>query len=249
MVDYGSLARTRPPADEVRKRVLRQIARGRAPYDGRLPCEAELNALLDEWLPPGTIQAGVRADGCTWDDLTRHRKTSDYWRDHCWTVAEMMARLAKALSQDDRLWRTAGLVHDLDFLAGPHFNDTIDPEKAHPTAIAVELLEMGLPLVVVLAILEHSPHLNLPSTSPLSHALILCDEHATMTSAGETPDYGPEAPASILACLVNGKPIKGYTRDDMQARASQALVPLSALHACRDRAGLTYAFKSEGWTI
>jgi predicted hydrolase (HD superfamily) len=247
MMDYESLARNRPPADALRRRIMRQVQRGRGPYDGRLPQESELNALADEWLPRGAIQAGFPAEGRTWEDLTLHRKTSDYWREHCQTVARMMEGLGVLFGQEKRLWRTAGLVHDLDFLIGPHFDDEIDPGQAHPTAISAELLEMGVAPVLVLAILEHSPHLRLAPTSPLSHALILCDEHATMTSAGQRPDYGPDAVPAIVNCLTDGKPIAGFTRPDMQDRASRAMAALAPLYRAEDRSRVASAFNPEGW--
>src|SRR5437588_355071 len=149
MADYESLARNRPPAHVLRERIVRQTLRGRGPYDGRLPADSELNALLEEWLPPKAIQAGVPGEGRTWEDLTLH--------------------------------------------------------------------------------------LQLPSSSPLSHALILCDEHATMTSAGQRPDYGPRAAPEIVGCLLAGKPIAGFTRSDMQDRACRALAPLVALYSAENR--------------
>ena len=184
MINYETLCQARQQAFRLREQLLSQISQGHCPYNGRIPREDELEMLLERWLPAKTLQKGIIPNQRSYSALTRHRLTSDYWRDHCFAVGQMMRLLAKALGQDEQLWRATGIVHDLDFIMYPNFDDSVSPDKAHPTAICTELIAMKLPPVAVLAILEHSPHLKQPASSPLSHALILCDEHATMTGAG-----------------------------------------------------------------
>ena len=248
MVDYESLARNRPSADALRLRIAQQIQRGRTAYEGRLPNDRELEALEEQCLPTRTLQTGVSADDASWEDLTERRKTSEYWRKHCQTVGFMMNRLARLLKQDEHLWRVTGLVHDYDFLTWPHYDEKTAPDKAHPTALSTELLEMGFPLVLVLAVLEHSPHLQQPPSSPLSHALILCDEHATMTGAGQIPVYDDEAD-EIIACLERGQKITGYWRDDMQTRAQRAITPLVGILKSAEKSQFATAFSLGGWTL
>ena len=94
--------------------------------------------------------------------------------------------------------------------------------------MATRLFESGAPTLVVMAILEHSPHLGLAPSSRLSHALIACDEHATMTADGQEPVYPADIPVDLLDCLTPSPvSIDGFVRPDMLERATAGLRALA----------------------
>lgn len=206
-------------------------ARRSAPgwLDGELVGDAALEELYGHWLPVGFhVCLGKEPAPCAGPGLCRARCTSAYWREHSHDVARMMQRLAGELAADERLWYVTGRLHDLDYLKGPHHSCDVGSDRSHPVAIARQMLDFGMPVISVLAVLEHSPHLGLAPSSPLSHALIACDEHATMTADGRDPDY-PEVPEKLVACLQTASSsIGGFVRDDMFERANAGLLALAA---------------------
>jgi hypothetical protein len=133
--------------------------------------------------------------------------------------------MAVALGEDPVLWQATGALHDIDYLRAPHHEAIVGSSTAHPVGVSRWLFERGAPPVMVLAILEHSPHMGMTPGSALALALVACDEHATMTANDQSPKYPNDIPAAIQACLFTrpGRTIGGFVRDDMWERAVAAL--------------------------
>jgi len=216
--------RRQPVAQRIAAEIRAEVARGRDAFDGTLPDAETLERLFDEWLPEGFTQC--TNGGCETGPLNcGNRCDATYWRGHCRDVAAMMRALARVLGQDEALFHSAGMVHDLDYLQFPHHLSAVDSEQAHPVSTVKILRHLGAPPVLSLAVLEHSPHTGIPASSPLSNALIACDEVATMTAAGETPKFPDDVPAVLLECLTGASAVSitGFVRNDMLDRAVLAL--------------------------
>lgn len=190
--------------------------------EGRVPGQETVDALYDEWLPADLWACVAQtAPACGGPSNCRDRCTAEYWRAHCRDVGSNMGRLARELGEDEELWRFTGLVHDLDYLRGMHHDPSAPSDRAHPLGIARRMHELGAPPVAVLAVLEHSPHLGMEPSSRLSHALVACDEHATMTAEGQPTTYPDDIPKRILSCVEDSPAtVDGFTRGNMQERAT-----------------------------
>lgn len=195
-----------------------------------LPGDDVVAAEYEQWLPQSYFNClKGQYPTCQGPGSCGERCAAAYWREHSEDVAVMLENLATALGEDRDLWRITGLLHDLDYLKGPHHDPDAPSERAHPVAISRWMFEFGMPQTAVLAVLEHSPHLGMPASSKLSHALIACDEHATMTADGQRPHYPSDIPQPILGCLSDSAPsIDGFVRNDMLERATVALRALAA---------------------
>lgn len=212
-------------------RVHEQLARGRVPSDGWLPDDAEVAALLDEWLPPHVYacQHQVGEPPCNREpEHCGRRCGAVYWRKHCEDVAGMLAAFARELGEPVRLWQVTGMIHDLDYPRYPHHDAAIASDRAHPVGISTQLFERGAPPLLVLALLSHAPHLRFRPESALGWAVLAADEHATMSGFGEVPEYHLSIDRRLTACLIpNGGELRGFHRNDMEGRANLALLQLT----------------------
>lgn len=103
-----------------------------------------------------------------WKTLTDHVKAESLQR-HCLAVEASTAWYARALGEDETLWRVSALLHDFDYEMHP----TLDQ---HPQDGAPILRSLGYPEVVIEAILSHADHLDVPRDTPLKKHLYACDE-------------------------------------------------------------------------
>jgi hypothetical protein len=225
----ASLEERIPTAQVLENKIIERIAHGEDPEAGAVPDASAVRALQDRWLPQGFFHC-LRGTHETYPGAgeCEGRCTSAYWLRHSAAVATMMGNLATRLGRSVPLWETTGLLHDLDYLKGPHHDFSVEHDAAHPNAIANQLYDQGAPLGMVLAILQHSPHLRMPPTLPICAALIACDEHSTMKGAGIRPEYPPSIPAGLIEALDSGEtvPLRGFHRPDMNRRAADALLAL-----------------------
>ena len=99
--------------------------------------------------------------------LKAHMKDESLLR-HCYAVESGMKGLAKALGEDQELWRIAGLLHDLDYEEHP---------GDHPLR-GIELLRAhGLPEELIHAVAAHAgERTGAPKESKLDWALWGVDE-------------------------------------------------------------------------
>lgn len=197
------------------------------------PTDPQLDEFIDAWLSSDVVVCQDKRSGnCPGPESCGRRCTVGYWRVHGDDVAHNMAALARELGENERLWWIVGRIHDVDYAMYPHHEPEVSSETAHPMALATQLVILGAPPAVVLAILTHAPHLRLYPASPLAWALLACDEHATMTSFAKAdsklePRY-PEHLQKLASVLrpatstIRG----GYYRKDMQGRANLGLQKL-----------------------
>ena len=229
----GELHR-RGAAERLIAAIAEELRNGRDAWDDRWhPSEAEVDALIDRWLVPGTVVCQDPHSGkCPGPQECGRRCTVGYWRVHGEDVAANMAALARAVREDEPLWHLAGRIHDIDYPAAPHHAPDVDSERAHPMGLARELHELGAAPALTLAILAHAPHLQLRPASPLAWALLACDEHATMTAFAKTDrEMEPRYPEQLHALASVLRPASstirgGFRRKDMQARADGGLQKL-----------------------
>ena len=222
-VEFESIFHRRGPAAGIAAEIRTRLAASTCPADGVIPTAEQIGAWRDELLPTGRIRCltGEHTAGTEPADCPK-RCTATYWRVHSEDVARNMSALADVTGGNVELWRATGLVHDLDYLDGPHHDASVGSDVAHPLGIVRRFLAHGCVPELTLAVLEHSPHLGLEPRTPLSCALVLCDEHATMTAYGLVPDLGDEFAALTSVLRPARSRIGGYVRDDMQQRARAA---------------------------
>lgn len=197
------------------------------PSAGHLP-EAgslEIKGLFDFWLAPNVFVCQMQPEPCS--EFCGHRENrcgNAYWRNHSALVANMMRNLARERGGDEstqECWHLTGLLHDLDYLKAPHDKPGHDEDESHPVPLVLSLRARKLPAGMTLAILEHSPHLDLGQSSRLSAALIGCDEAATLTAFGDPVAAIPGVPRSVIDSIPQHKataPASGKRRTNIRER-------------------------------
>jgi hypothetical protein len=191
------ITRLNPEREEIR-RLRDALRKSELPKVGMLPTGLTLKRLQEKWLPAGSFVCRNQKENC---DSPCHDNRCDagYWLKHSEVVAALMRNMADMLGNDPDLYQAAGQVHDLDYVKAPHDLGCKDISKAHPVALVKDLMEMGAPPILSLAVLEHSPHLNLEPSSPLSDALVACDDAATLASTGYDLSRVSGLPPEIIA--------------------------------------------------
>jgi putative nucleotidyltransferase with HDIG domain len=103
-----------------------------------------------------------------WATLTRYT-TSESLRRHALAVEASTRLYARRFGADEELWGCTALLHDFDYEIHP----TLD---RHPQDGASLLRDEGYPEELVVSVLSHAEHLELPRDTPLKRALFACDE-------------------------------------------------------------------------
>lgn len=112
-----------------------------------------------------------------------------YWLAHGELAGELMALLAHKLGRNEALYRQVGRLHDADYYIHPHYGDS--EGLVHPAPLCKYLLELKVPAVVCLAVLEHAGYTGNGSrfSSVLSAAVSTCDDLATYMSCLKSTDF------------------------------------------------------------
>ena len=97
-------------------------------------------------------------------------------RRHGYAVEAAMVEMARRRGGDVEAWRTAGLLHDLDYEKHPSLDE-------HPTVGVAELERLGYPDEIRTAILGHAPYLGVPRETEMAKALFAVDELAGFVTA------------------------------------------------------------------
>jgi putative nucleotidyltransferase with HDIG domain len=95
---------------------------------------------------------------------------SDSLRKHVLGVEAAMVAYAREFGEDEELWATTGILHDLDYERYP------DLETGHPRIALKELEERGYPEVLVNAVAGHASFLGVPRETRLAKTLFAVDE-------------------------------------------------------------------------
>ena len=95
---------------------------------------------------------------------------------HMVSVEAAMRFYARLNGQDEEIWALTGLLHDFDW--------EIHPTLAqHPEDGAPFLRARGVPEEIVLAILSHGDHSDVPRQTQMQKALYACDEITGLITA------------------------------------------------------------------
>jgi putative nucleotidyltransferase with HDIG domain len=100
---------------------------------------------------------------CEWTE-------SDSLRRHMLAVEAAMRAYARRCGEDEELWGTTGLLHDLDYERYPSLDD------GHPRYALRELEERGYPEEVVRGVASHADFLGVPRETRMEKALYAVDE-------------------------------------------------------------------------
>jgi putative nucleotidyltransferase with HDIG domain len=149
-----------------------------------------------------------------WETLNRYTKSESLIR-HALAVEASVGFYARLYGDDEELWRSVALLHDFDYEIHP----TLDK---HPQDGAPILREEGWPEEVVVTVLSHAEHLELPRDTPLKRTLFACDELAGFVHAcGLVRPDGIETlePKSVKKKLKQPSFAAGVHRDEVYAGA------------------------------
>jgi putative nucleotidyltransferase with HDIG domain len=100
---------------------------------------------------------------CEWTE-------SDSLRRHMLAVEAAMRAYARRFGEDEELWGTTGLLHDLDYERYPSLDD------GHPRHALRALEERGYPDEVVRGVASHADFLEVSRDSPMEKTLYAVDE-------------------------------------------------------------------------
>lgn len=90
-------------------------------------------------------------------------------RKHCLAVEAVMAKFANYFNKDEKKWRLAGLLHDIDY------EDTADKPEKHSQIGADMLSEMGIEAEIVDAVRAHNGIHQLPRKTKMAKTLYAAD--------------------------------------------------------------------------
>jgi putative nucleotidyltransferase with HDIG domain len=100
---------------------------------------------------------------CEWTESPSLRK-------HVLAVEAAMRAYARRFGEDEELWATVGILHDLDYERHP------DLDSGHPRVALEHLEKMGQPPEVIRAIASHADFLEVSRDTPMEKTLYAVDE-------------------------------------------------------------------------
>jgi putative nucleotidyltransferase with HDIG domain len=99
---------------------------------------------------------------------------SESLRKHCYAVADSMKHFAQSRGEDDDLWESVGLLHDMDYERHPNLERSAT--EGHPFVGVAWLRENGWSEEVCRAILSHADYSGVSRETPLEKTLYAVDE-------------------------------------------------------------------------
>jgi len=149
-----------------------------------------------------------------WETLTEYTKSEALLR-HALAVEASVGFYARLYAEDEELWRATALLHDFDYEIHP----TLDK---HPQDGAPILRDLGYPEELVVSVLSHAEHLELPRDTQLKKVLFACDELSGFVHAcGLVRPTGLDGlePKSVKKKLKQPSFAAGVHRDEVYAGA------------------------------
>jgi len=102
---------------------------------------------------------------------------SESLRTHVLGVEAAMVHYARLGGEDEELWASTGILHDLDYERYP------DLETGHPRMALVELRRLDYPEELIDAVAGHADFLGVPRVTPLARTLYAVDELSGFVAA------------------------------------------------------------------
>ena len=106
---------------------------------------------------------------------------SESLRKHCYAVADSMKYFAQLRGEDADLWKTVGLLHDMDYERHPNLERS--PTDGHPFVGVAWLRANGWTDEVCRAILSHADYSGLSRETHLEKTLYAVDELSSFVVA------------------------------------------------------------------
>jgi putative nucleotidyltransferase with HDIG domain len=107
-------------------------------------------------------------------DIVHEWIKSESLRKHCYAVADSMKHFARLRGEDDDLWETVGLLHDMDYERHPNLERS--STEGHPFVGVAWLRENSWDEEICRAILSHADYANVSRQTPLEKTLYAVDE-------------------------------------------------------------------------
>lgn len=168
---------------------------------------------------------------------------TDSLRRHAYAVEAAMEHYARLFGEDVELWRTTGLLHDMDY------EKHRTPEE-HPFVGVKVLREQGYPEEMLEAILGHADYSGIPRRTRLAKTLFAVDELAGFVTAvayvRPTKLEGMK-PKSVTKKLKDRAFAAAVSRDDIEHGAAELGIDMNThianviagMQARADRLGLS----------
>lgn len=141
---------------------------------------------------------------------------TDSLRRHAYAVEAAMAFYARHFGEDEELWRTTGLLHDMDY-------ERHQSLEEHPYVGVGVLREAGYPEEVLEAIMGHAPHTGTARQTLLAKTLFAVDELAGfITAVAYVRPTGLEGmePRSVTKKLKDKAFAAAVSREDIREGAA-----------------------------
>lgn len=148
---------------------------------------------------------------------------TDSLRRHAYAVEAAMGFYARKYGEDESLWRTAGLLHDMDY----EKHQTLEE---HPYVGVGVLREAGYPEELCEAIMGHAPHTGTPRTTLMAKTLFAVDELAgfiTAVAYVRPTGLGGMKPRSVTKKLKDKAFAAAVSREDIRQGAEDLGIDLS----------------------
>jgi putative nucleotidyltransferase with HDIG domain len=107
---------------------------------------------------------------CEWTE-------SESLRKHVLGVEAAMRAYARRYGEDEELWASTGILHDLDYERHP------DLETGHPRVALEYFREQGYPQELIDAVAGHAPFLGVPRATQMAKTLYAVDELSGFVAA------------------------------------------------------------------
>ncbi len=147
--------------------------------------------------------------------------TQDYLRKHHLAVEAAMKWYAKKYGQDENLWGNVGLIHDFAYEKFP---------DQHPQKDGEILREQGWPENLVVTVMSHGDHLDIPRTEMIQKTLYAVDELTGLVIAVALVRPSKKiADVDVAAVKKKWKDkafARGVKREDIEKGAAELGVPI-----------------------
>jgi putative nucleotidyltransferase with HDIG domain len=148
---------------------------------------------------------------------------SESLRKHALAVEAAVRGYARKFGEDEEVWGSVALLHDLDYERYPTSAD-------HPFRGCEELQRRGYPDWFTRAILSHADYSGIARESLLERTLYACDEMAGFVTAAAlvrpTKSILDLEPASVLKRMKDKAFARAVSRDDLRRGAAELGLPL-----------------------